>query len=106
MFAKILRSFRSAWGRPAWRAAILVALASDALGFGVVLLLPLQWMLDSVTALAIWALLGFRWYLLPALAIEVVPALELFPAWTLAVAAYAAAEPAKEQPVPPSAPAA
>jgi hypothetical protein len=29
--------------------------------------------------------LGFRWPLLIALAVEVIPAIELFPAWTLVV---------------------
>ena len=36
--------------------------------------------------------LGFRWPLFLALAIEVVPALQLFPSWTLAVAAMATTE--------------
>jgi hypothetical protein len=35
--------------------------------------------------------LGFRWQLFIALAVEVVPALELFPAWTLVVLALLAA---------------
>lgn len=53
---------------------------------------PLQWLLDAVTAVILFAVLGFRWSLLAALAVEVVPGLQLFPAWTLVVAALASAK--------------
>jgi hypothetical protein len=36
--------------------------------------------------------LGFRWPLLIALSIEVIPAIELFPAWTLMVLAMMASD--------------
>ena len=75
---------------PRMRWALLIALVSDALGFGVVLFPPLQWLLDAVTAAALLMVLGFRWPLLIALAIEVIPAVELFPAWTLVVIGMAA----------------
>jgi hypothetical protein len=113
MWKDLSQAFLSAWKRSAWRAALLVALASDLLGFVLLPLLPftepLTWMVDSVTALALWALLGYRWYLLPALVIEVIPVAQLFPAWTLVVAAYAAADGAEAakapaSPPPPSAP--
>jgi len=81
----VLASLKSA----RWRGAFVVAVLSDAVGFGVVLLPPVQWMVDAVTAALLFAVLGFRWSLLSALAIEVVPGLELFPAWTLVVAALA-----------------
>jgi hypothetical protein len=74
------------------RWALLIALVSDALGFGVALFPPLQWLLDAVTAIALLMVLGFRWPLLIALAIEVIPAIELFPAWTLVVLAMMASE--------------
>lgn len=86
------RNVATAWKSPRWRAALLVAVVSDALGFGVVLLPPVQWLLDAVTAVALLAVLGFRWTLLGALAVELVPGLELFPAWTLVVAALAATD--------------
>jgi len=76
-----------AWKHPRWRWALLIALVSDAMGFGVALLPPIQWVLDVVTAAALLLALGFRWQLLMALAVEVVPAVQLFPAWTLAVLA-------------------
>ena len=69
---------------------MLIALVSDALGFAVVLLPPAQWLLDAATAVALLVALGFRWQLFTALAVEVIPAVQLFPAWTLVVLAMAA----------------
>jgi len=74
------------------RWALLIALLSDALGFGVALFPLLQWLLDAITAIALLMVLGFRWPLLIALAFEVIPAIELFPAWTLVVLAMMASE--------------
>ena len=82
----------TAWKSPKWHRALLIALLSDALGFGVVLFPPAQWILDAVTAVALVVVLGFRWKLLLAMAVEVVPAIQLFPAWTLVVVAMAATE--------------
>jgi len=89
---KLIQNFRLAWKSPRWRWAVLIAVLSDALGFGVVLFPPVQWILDAITAVALVAVLGFRWKLLIALAIEVIPAIQLFPAWTLVIAAMAATE--------------
>ena len=83
-----MEGFRS----PRMRWALLIALLSDALGFGVVLFPLLQWLLDAITAIALLMVLGFRWPLLIALAFEVIPAIELFPAWTLVVLAMMASE--------------
>ena len=92
MSMNLVHNFLMAWKFPRWRLALLTALLSDALGFGVVLLPPVQWLLDAVTAGVLLAVLGFRWPLFLALAVEVVPALQLFPSWTLAVAAMATTE--------------
>jgi hypothetical protein len=92
MLKSLVSNFLAAWKCPRWRWALLTAAASDALGFGVVLWPPLQWLLDAVTAVVLFAMVGFRWPLLPALAVEVVPGLQLFPAWTLVVAALAGTE--------------
>lgn len=86
----------AAWAQPRWRKALVIAMLSDALAFGMVLLPMAQWTVDIATAAALFAVLGFRPALLPALAVEVWPALELFPAWTLAVAALAAWDLKKE----------
>ena len=50
---------------PRWRWALSAAVLSDVLGFGVVLLPPVQWLLDAVTAIVVFAVLGFRWLLWP-----------------------------------------
>ena len=92
MVKQLARSLLGAWRSRRWRGALLVAVLSDVLGFGVVLLPPLQWLLDAVTAAVLFAVLGFRWALFGALAIEAVPVLQLFPAWTLVVAALAATD--------------
>ena len=89
MAQNLLAAFKS----PRWRWALLIAVASDALGLAVALLPLAQWLLDVVTAAALLLTLGFRWPLLAALAVEVVPAFELFPAWTLVVLAMSAAAP-------------
>jgi hypothetical protein len=88
---KLAHNFITALKLPRWRWALLIAIISDALGFAVVLFPPAQWLLDAVTAIALLFTLGFRWQLFIALAVEVVPALELFPAWTLVVLALLAA---------------
>jgi len=98
MLQRLTRNLLASFRSPRWRAALVVALLSDAVGFGVVLLPPVQWLVDAVTAALLFAVLGFRWSLLSALAIEVVPGLELFPAWTLVVAALAATDSRKAPP--------
>jgi len=65
---------------------------SDIAAFTIVLFPPLQWLLDGVTAALLFVVLGFRWSLFAALAVEAVPGLQLFPAWTLVVLALATAE--------------
>ena len=85
-----VHNFITALKYPRWRWALLIAVVSDVLGFAVVLFPPAQWLLDAATATALLFTLGFRWQLFIALAVEVVPALELFPAWTLVVLALSA----------------
>jgi hypothetical protein len=88
----LVHNLLRAWSLRRWRMALLIAVLSDALGFGVALYPPAQWLLDAITALLLIVALGFRWPLLSALAIEAVPALQLFPAWTLVVLAMASSE--------------
>lgn len=96
MLKQLIHNFLLAWKLPHWRWALLTAAVSDVLGFGMALYPPMRWVLDGITAMVLFVVLGFRWPLLPALAIEVVPGLQLFPAWTLAVAALASAEKAPQ----------
>jgi hypothetical protein len=88
----LIHNILRAWTLRRWRVALLIAVLSDALGFGVALYPPAQWLLDAVTVMLLLAALGFQWPLLLALAIEAVPALQLFPAWTLVVLALASNE--------------
>jgi hypothetical protein len=75
---------------PRWRWALFVAIASDTVGFTVVFFPPAQWLVDAITAIALLFIIRFRWPLFISLAVEVIPALELFPAWTLVVLALMA----------------
>lgn len=92
MLNDLMRNLLTACKLPRWRWALFTAVLSDALGFGVVLFPLVQWVLDAVTALVLFVVLGVRWVLLTALAVEAVPGLQLFPAWNLVVAALAATE--------------
>lgn len=92
MLEKLIHHFVIAWKSPRWRWALLVALVSDILGVAVVLIPPVQWLIDALTALLLLFILGFRWPLFGALIIEVIPGLEVFPAWTLVVLALSAKE--------------
>lgn len=67
-------------------AALIVAIVSDAISIGAEFVPPVQWCVDVVTALILFAILGFRWPLLPVLVIEAIPGLAAFPTWTLVVA--------------------
>lgn len=75
--------------------ALAIAAVADAVQLGLypvflegVLSIPDD-ILDAVVALALLITLGWRWRLVAALAIELVPGLALFPSWTLFVATMA-----------------
>ncbi len=93
---KFLNNFLLAWKLPRWRWALLVAIISDVLGIAFTFTPPVYWIIDAVTAVVLLVVIGFKWPLLPALAIEVVPGLQLFPAWTLVVLALAGTESKKK----------
>ncbi|HPR16347.1 MAG TPA: hypothetical protein PLW58_10150 [Smithella sp.] len=67
----------------------MFALISDILGFAFTFTPPVYWMIDIVTVLVLFIVIGFKWALLPALVVEMIPGLQLFPAWTLVVLALA-----------------
>lgn len=69
-------------------AAFGVAAISDVLSVVLEFLPPAQIAVDVATAAALWAILGWRWPLLPALVAEAMPGLGLFPTWTLVAGAY------------------
>jgi hypothetical protein len=51
---------------------------------------PFEIALDVATAIAILVIVGFRWRLAIALAVELVPGADLFPTWTAVVASLPA----------------
>ena len=87
---KFMQNFLAAWKNPRMRWALLIAVVSDILGFTVALLPPVQWAIDAITAILLLIVLGFRWQLMIALTVEVIPLLQVFPAWTLVVMSMAA----------------
>ena len=75
--------------------ALVIAAVSDAISIFAELIPPLEWALDAATAIALFAVLGFRWPLLPALVAEAIPGVAVFPTWVLAVAVIAGLTPTK-----------
>ncbi len=79
--------------------ALAIAVLADAvqLGFFPVFsaggLSPPDDVLDVVVAIALVAILGWRWSLVAALGLELVPGVALFPSWT----AFVAMQPARAE---------
>jgi hypothetical protein len=89
MIKKFLNNFITAWKLPRWRWALLLAIISDILGFAFTFTPPVYWIIDVITVIVLFVVIGFKWVLLPALVVEVIPGLQLFPLWTLVVLALA-----------------
>jgi len=89
---QITQGLKAALQTPRWRWALLVAVVSDSIGFGLGLIPPIQWVVDAVTVLVLLRVLGFSWPLMVALAVEAIPFLEVFPTWTLVVLVMAGTE--------------
>jgi hypothetical protein len=67
--------------------AILIAGISDALCAFWLFVPPAVWAVDLVTALLLFAVLGWSWLLLPGLVLEAIPGLGVIPFWLLVVGA-------------------
>ncbi len=65
--------------------AILVSIVSDAIGFFLAPLVPVTIVLDVVTAIVLWLILGRGLVLLAAFVLEAIPGVGILPFWTLAV---------------------
>jgi hypothetical protein len=76
----------AALSRRRWFLALAIAGVSDVVSIFAELIAPLQWGVDVATALLLFAVVGPRWQLLPALLVEAVPGLAIFPSWLIAVA--------------------
>jgi hypothetical protein len=78
--------------RSRFRAALLLAIAADALQIAVFPLFfegalsPLEDVLDFAVAAVLVNLLGWHWEFLPSFFAELIPGADLVPFWTLAVA--------------------
>jgi hypothetical protein len=77
--------------RPRFQAAMILAMAADALQifvfplFAEGALSPADDVLDIAVAAVLVNLLGWQWEFLPAFLAELVPGVDLVPFWTLAV---------------------
>ncbi|HEX5004738.1 MAG TPA: hypothetical protein VFV65_05440 [Gemmatimonadales bacterium] len=69
--------------------ALAVAAVADACSIFLTLAPPLGWAVDFATAALLFAILGWRWMLLPGLVMEAIPGLAVFPFWVLVVLAVA-----------------
>ena len=65
--------------------AFAIAGISDAIGAFATPLPPIVWLVDLVTALLLFMVLGRQWLLLPGLALEAIPGLGVLPLWLLVV---------------------
>src|SRR5580692_5007650 len=63
--------------------AFLIAAVSDFFSFWTVLAPPMQWVIDLITALLLFLVLGRRWVILPGLVAEAIPGMGIFPVWVL-----------------------
>lgn len=73
------------------RLALALAIAgfSDALSAFLTFAPPMEWAVDLVTALLLFAALGWHWLLLPGFIFEAIPGLGVFPFWVLVVGSLA-----------------
>jgi hypothetical protein len=69
--------------------AFAIAAVSDFVGAFFTLAPPIVWLVDVVTAVLLFAVLGWRWLLLPGLVMEAIPGVGIVPIWLLVVAAIA-----------------
>jgi hypothetical protein len=69
--------------------AFAIAGISDAIGVFTASLPPIAWVVDVVTALLLFMVLGWHWMLLPGLVMEAIPGVGVLPFWLLVVGAIA-----------------
>jgi len=69
--------------------AFAIAGVSDALSAFLTFAPPIEWAVDLVTGLLLFAALGWHWLLLPGFIFEAIPGLGVFPFWVLVVGSLA-----------------
>jgi hypothetical protein len=74
-----------------WRLALALVIAglSDVVGAVANLAPPIEWAVDGLTAVLLFAVLGWQWLLLPGLVLEAIPGVGVVPFWLLVVGAIA-----------------
>lgn len=70
-------------------AAFAVAAVSDIVLMGLEVVPVVQLIVDVVTALLLFLILGRRWAIIPGLIAEAIPGVSIFPFWIMVVAAIA-----------------
>lgn len=68
--------------------ALAIAATADVVDLFVTLT-PMVWGVDLVTAILLFAVLGWNWLLLPGIIMEAIPGVSIMPMWVLVVAAIA-----------------
>ena len=69
--------------------AFAIAGISDAIGTFTAWSPPIVWVVDVVTAILLFVVLGWHWLLLPGLVMEAIPGVGVLPFWLLVVGAIA-----------------
>ena len=69
--------------------AFAIAGISDVIGAFATPLPPIVWVVDLVTVLLLFLVLGRQWLLLPGLALEAIPGFGVLPFWLVVVGAIA-----------------
>jgi len=69
--------------------AFAIAGIADAIAVFTALAPPIVWVVDLLTAILLFTVLGWRWLLLPGLVLEAIPGVGVVPFWLLVVAAIA-----------------
>ena len=61
--------------------AFAIAAIADAIGVFTAPLPPIVWLVDLVTAILLFMVLGWHWLLLPGLVMEAIPGVSILPLW-------------------------
>ena len=80
---------RPCFSRRKLAVAFAVAASADVLSGFLAFTPPVEWAVDLVTAVLLFVVLGWQWFLLPGLIMEAIPGLYVFPFWVLVVGAVA-----------------
>jgi hypothetical protein len=69
--------------------AVVIAGLSDVMAAYLILAPPIVWVIDVVTALLLFIVLGWSWWLLPGLIMEAIPGWSIIPSWLIVVGTIA-----------------